>query len=662
MADAQVGRPESTLLVVALVVAAFFVAFGALHYGFYTRKLLMDTPIYERYGDAIVHSGKVPYRDFGVEYPPGSLPVFAAPSLATPAGDFPRYARLFEALMLLCGAAAAALVAFVLTRQGAGPARLAAGTLLTGLAPLALGPVVLSRFDLWPAALTIAALAALVGDRRRLGFATLGAAVAAKLYPAVLFPLVLAYVWRRNCRRAAAVGTAILAAVLGACFLPFVVTSPGGVWASLSGQATRPLQIESVGAAVLLAAHQTWALPLTEVSSHGSDNLAGSLPHAVGLVQSLLGIAVIGSIWIGFARGEATRDRLLRYSAAAVCAFVALSKVLSPQYLIWLFALVPLVRGRRGVVAGVLFVAAMVVTQLWFPYRYISLVYGLDARASWLVFARDLLLVALLVTLVWPLRRARRAGLALVTALVAGAAAAVGAAAVSSAPTNVETHNGLLVETGVASRCTGPRTAPASSAGTVAYGTTTFTNPGRRAQCVAVALTAAPHVQVFSATYRRSFDPGNPRANYLGDAGRCTNVPGIALDHVAYAVVVPARAQFAVEVENCGSTGVVPPYTLDLRSGRTAAVVYRSATARRTDGAVVVRWRTTREAAGIVFRLYREQGGIVVPASGGSISGGVSGGVFSYTDRNAPLIRPLRYWIRARAGDGRWSWQGPVTR
>jgi hypothetical protein len=80
--------------------------------------------------------------------------------------------------------------------------------------------------------------------------------------------------------------------------------------------------------------------------------------------------------------------------------------VLSPQFLIWLVPLVALVHGR----ARALLVAAMVVTQLWFPFRYWDLVREFDPLASWLVPVRDLLLVALLVVLVRrPRGRARSA-------------------------------------------------------------------------------------------------------------------------------------------------------------------------------------------------------------------------------------------------------------
>ena len=38
--------------------------------------------MYEEYGEAMV-DGKVPYRDFDVEYPPLALPVFLFPHWAT---------------------------------------------------------------------------------------------------------------------------------------------------------------------------------------------------------------------------------------------------------------------------------------------------------------------------------------------------------------------------------------------------------------------------------------------------------------------------------------------------------------------------------------------------------------------------------------------------
>jgi hypothetical protein len=79
--------------------------------------------------------------------------------------------------------------------------------------------------------------------------------------------------------------------------------------------------------------------------------------------------------------------------------------VLSPQYLLWLIPLVPLVRGRRGLVATALLTAALVLTQVWFPQRYFA--YALDFRLAGVVLARDFVLVALLAVLAWPVRVAQ---------------------------------------------------------------------------------------------------------------------------------------------------------------------------------------------------------------------------------------------------------------
>src|SRR5262249_14386486 len=167
----------------------------------------------------------------------------------------------------------------------------------------------------------------------------------------VLIPLAVAYTWRRHGRAEAIRCAAVSAATLLVIVLPFVVLSPGGVWHTVTLQATRGLQVESLGAAVLLAAHQLTGVGLRTVSNSGSQNRSGSGADVLAVGLTLLQLAVVVALWVSFARGPADRERLVRYFAATVCAFIVLGKVLSPQFLIWLIPLVPLVAGRRGLVA-----------------------------------------------------------------------------------------------------------------------------------------------------------------------------------------------------------------------------------------------------------------------------------------------------------------------
>jgi hypothetical protein len=362
----------------------------------------VDTPVYERYGDAIAH-GQVPYRDFGVEYPPGAIPTFALPALGhAEKDDFGAFRRSFEALMWLCGAAVLLATVVSLRSLEAGGGRTAAVLAFVAVAPLLLGSVVLSRFDLWPAAVTSAALAALLARRYRLGHGLLGLGFAIKVYPALLLPVALLHVLRERGRREALVCLGIAAAVVVACFGPFLALAPGGVRDSVVRQTTRPLQIESLGSGILLGLHHVTGLAVHWKSSHGSQNLVGSGPDAIGAVQTVLQIAALLAVWWLFARGPGGRDELVRTSAASLVAFVALGKVLSPQFLIWLVPLVPLVRGRRGLAASALLALALVLTQLWFPFRYWRLVFSYDEAASWLVLVRDVVLLALLATLAVP--------------------------------------------------------------------------------------------------------------------------------------------------------------------------------------------------------------------------------------------------------------------
>ena len=642
----------------ALATSAFLIAFGALHYGFYTRNVLVDTPIYERYGDAIVHHAKVPYRDFSVEYPPAALAAFAAPSLFAPARDFGAYREAFESFMLLCGAVAAALVGLVVARQGAPPARVATRALLAGLAPLLLGPVVLSRFDLWPALLTLAAVVALSGSRNRLGFGLLGIAIAAKLYPAVLLPLAIVHVWRRRGSREAGICTAVLTATLLILIVPLLVVAPHGLWSSLAGQAERPLQLESLGSSALLVAHQAFGVDLTVVFSHGSNNLGGHGADLIATGQTLLGALVLVALWVAYGRGPQTPGRLLRYSAACVCAFVTFGKVLSPQYLIWLIALVLIVPGRRGDISALILAIAMFVTQLWFPSHYISLAYHLDPRASWLVFARDVILVGLLVTLAWPDGRAGRLRTGSVS-LVAGIAglALVGAAASTSVHSgNVRTA--LLNETGVPSTCEAVKSVPSVTSGSAVYEISTQPNNAGRPRCLWVEARSADGGQLFAAAYAPKFVTTDPQTNYLGDTGICTNIRGVTGPAGGMSVRVPAHTPLVVDVEACSSDELDLHYTLDVRTTARPVAGFEAASAVRTGDGLQFRWRVAREPAGVRFAILRGSGGtttLVARVPGGSSS------LHSYLWRGASVDSEARYFLTAQTPAGEWESRGPLS-
>jgi len=381
-----VNRGFATGIVLCALVAAVW---GLLHTLWYPHSQIVDYGVYQTYGDDFVHAHQVPYRDFSLEYPPAALPVFAAPSLFTGYG----YRPTFRVLMLLCDMA---LVLGVAAIGGFWPGVAAA------LAPLALGSVVISRFDFWPAALAVLAVAFLLRRRPYLSALFLGTAFAAKLWPAALAPLIVVWLARTHGTRAAVRWLLAAVATAAAWFLPFVVLSPGGIGHSFHAQLSRPLQLESLGGAILLAIHHATGSSLSVVSGFGSQNLSGTGVHAAELATTIVGLAALAAVWLLFVAGAPTRERLLASCAAAVAALVAFDKVFSPQFMIWLIPFVLIVRGLRGVVAGTLLYGALILTQTWFPAHYWDLALNLAPTQSAEVLARDLCVVALFVVLAWP--------------------------------------------------------------------------------------------------------------------------------------------------------------------------------------------------------------------------------------------------------------------
>src|ERR1700733_5143850 len=391
---------QRTVLAVAGATIGFIISWYLIHHGWYRLDRQWDTREYFKYANYIVGRGLMPYRDFSVEYPPLSLPIFVIPRLIA-GNSFSGYMEVFELMMAACGVIAASLAALVLAAQRVSTRQLVCGVALIALSPVLLGAVILSRYDLFPTMLTIAALAVLYFDRKWSPFVLLGLGTAAKAYPVVILPIALIYIWRREGRRAALIGLTVFAAVVLVCFVPFAVIAPKGLWWAIHGQENRPLQLESVGAALFLAAHQLIGLHLSYYFTHSSDNLDGHVPMAFAGLMSILQLIALVVVWLLYTRGPDTRERLLTASAAAVCAFIVFDRVLSPQYLIWPVPLVAVLRGRRGLAAVALLACAMSMTQIYYPLHFDPLK-TFEPLESWAVVGRDLVLCALFATLAWP--------------------------------------------------------------------------------------------------------------------------------------------------------------------------------------------------------------------------------------------------------------------
>jgi len=273
--------------------------------------------------------------------------------------------------------------------------------------PALLGPIALFHYDYWPALLATAAVAALVARRGVLACALAALGAAAKVYPIVLVPLALFELWRAGRWRALLGGLGAAAAVLLVVVGPFAVIAPHGLGWAIHRESSRPLDLESTGASILAAVHELTGFHLHVVAAAASHGLAGSWPDALSTASGFLTVAALLGVYWLYLRSPRTPDDLATACATAVTAYIVFGKVLSPQYVLWLVPLVPLVGGRRGLRATALLVAIVGVTQIFEPYHYVDYWHMATPWVTWMVVFRNALVVALLAVLVWPARALR---------------------------------------------------------------------------------------------------------------------------------------------------------------------------------------------------------------------------------------------------------------
>jgi glycosyl transferase family 87 len=437
-------RPPSSRALVGLVGAALALVVIALALSMRPAESIAgsDVTVYAVYGTKMV-GGALPYRDFAMEYPPGAAAMFVLPATRVVAGGSTegaswtplnaagrRYYRAFESLVGLLMGAIVVLSALTLRAMARTSRTVVLALAVIALSPLLIGQALTERFDVWPAALTSAALAASVRGRFRLGGAMVGLGSVAKIYPLVLLPvLVIVALRQRGVREAMLVaGTAVGTAA--AVLVPFSLASFSGTWRSLRIQFTGGLQIESLASSVVvMASHAADKLTApgfpspSDFSTHGAGggliriDLVGPGVGVITTVMNVLLAAALCLVWVSLLRSRRdAREDLLRFAAGTVATVLVLGTVLSPQYVVWLIPLVPLVGGRRGTAAMLAFVIAAALTNYWIPDRYFQYQEELSASPAAILLARNLALLALALILLlddgtrWKYRRSPVAG------------------------------------------------------------------------------------------------------------------------------------------------------------------------------------------------------------------------------------------------------------
>jgi hypothetical protein len=364
------------------------------------RGLGTDIELYHRYASRIL-SGEIPYRDVPIEYPPLALVPMLAPTLGAAPGSagFPNLSEYTSRFVLV--AAALSVVPGWLLWQFGGRSRRAIA--VWGALAVLMWVAAALRYDLWPAIATIAGVL-VAAARPGLAGILLGGGTMLKLYPAVVAPILAAAVLvGRDGRGLVRLGLGFLVVVGLVGAWAWAVAGPDSLgW--LRYQGDRGLQLESVGASVLLGLHVLIGLPVernfmfgaAQIVAPGSAEIVATSPwFEAALLVGVLGISLRRFRLDQRDAGRVAPESIHLAALAAITVSLIASKVLSMQYILWLLPFVPLLHSRIGWLGMAL--AALTTAIFTFDYEGLA---QFEPGMVALLLARNGLLIVLGLVLV----------------------------------------------------------------------------------------------------------------------------------------------------------------------------------------------------------------------------------------------------------------------
>ncbi|GAA1024497.1 membrane protein [Acrocarpospora pleiomorpha] len=350
------------------------------------------------YGDwaTILLSGEFPAGDEKWQYPPfAALPMLAPHLLPW------SYQISFYVIALLCDLAILLLVNRFATRSGTGPAAIWAWTIGAAM----LGPVLISRYDLM---VTLVAVAALTVSRDALIRGMLiGVGLSIKVWPIAL--LVGLRRWRELLTgTGAALGATIVACGAAALVMPHALDF-------LTNQQERGLQVESLaGTPFVLGRVLGWWGGFTSYQ-HGAMELVGDGIETATRMSVIATPVALLLLFVWWLRATPTETTYYDAAFTTVLFLVLTSRVLSPQYLIWLIGIAAVafaVRESSQRPAAWLLLTAMLLTGIMYPWVEEDYSWTGQLPGTLVLVTRNLILLAAAIVSFAALWRSTRPALA----------------------------------------------------------------------------------------------------------------------------------------------------------------------------------------------------------------------------------------------------------
>ncbi|MFE1836917.1 glycosyltransferase 87 family protein [Streptomyces sviceus] len=373
--ETKAGRPSLTGLLLTWGVTRLLLLLWVYKvYVFPGPDVTSDVSvIYQGWYD-VLRTGTFPQDDVTWQYPPAAALAILSPALL----PFLEYTQAFFLVAFAADLAVLLLLLYAGLRDGR---RLRGAWVWVAGVPL-LGPTVYSRYDVMVTAVAVAAVLAAARHPKAAG-ALVGFGAMLKVWPA----LILVGIRRRSVWASAAVTTLVVAGV-------FSVAMPGA-FAFLTFQRERGTEVESLGSLVFhIARHHGWNGSV--LLNYGSVEFLGPWVTLVSTAALTLTGMAFGMLLLW----RLTATRFEAHTAAdaalvAVLMFTTTSRVISPQYMVWLVGLAAAClcfRASRMGVPAVLVLVACFVTVLEFPIWFADVV-GSTPRGVTLLLVRNGLLV-----------------------------------------------------------------------------------------------------------------------------------------------------------------------------------------------------------------------------------------------------------------------------